>query len=178
MLTLIHKIMKPIYIIVLITVITVAACNQTQQHQQADEKTGTTGEVTNPLNDFGKRYATAWCSQQPDSVAAFFSTDGSLTVNNGTPAVGRAAIAKVAESFMTSFPDMIVAMDSLPVTANGIEFHWTLTGTNTGPNGTGKNVKISGVEHWQLDDKGLIKQSQGSFDADEYNKQLKYGADE
>ena len=132
---------------------------------------------TNNLLEFGKKYAQAWCSQKPDSVAAYFSDSGSLTVNNGTPAIGRLAISKVAESFMTAFPDIIVAMDSLPTTSKGIEFHWTLTGTNTGPNGTGKKVKISGFELWQLDDKGLIKQSLGSFDADEYNRQLKHGVD-
>jgi hypothetical protein len=78
---------------------------------------------------------------------------------------------------MTAFPDMIVSMDSLPTTPKGIAFHWTLTGTNTGPDGTGKKVQISGFELWQLDDKGLIKESQGSFDADEYNRQLMYGVD-
>ncbi len=131
--------------------------------------------ATDNLLDFGKRYSNAWCSQKPDSVAEFFSEDGSLTVNSGTPAVGRQAISKVAESFMTAFPDMIVSMDSLSTTSKGIEFHWTLTGTNTGPKGTGKKVKISGFELWQLDDKGLIKQSQGSFNAEEYDRQLKYG---
>ncbi len=129
--------------------------------------------TTNKLLDFGKMYAKAWCSQKPDNVASFFSENGMLTVNNGTPAVGRAAISKVAESFMTAFPDITVSMDSLPATQKGLEFHWTLTGTNTGPNGTGKKVRISGFEVWQLDDKGLINQSQGSFDADEYNRQLK-----
>ena len=129
------------------------------------------------LTSFGKKYSEAWCSQKPASVAAFFSTNGSLKVNADSPAVGREAITKVAEGFMTAFPDMIVAMDNLPTTSKGIEFHWTLTGTNTGPNGTGKKVKISGFELWQLDDKGLIKQSLGSFDADEYNRQLKHVVD-
>ncbi len=129
------------------------------------------------LTDFGTRYATAWCSQKPDSVAAFFAENGSLTVNNGTPAVGRTAIAKVAEGFMTAFPDMVVAMDSLPITPAGADFYWTLTGTNTGPNGTGKKVKINGVEHWKLDSVGLIQESKGSFDANEYNRQLKVGVD-
>ena len=72
---------------------------------------------------------------------------------------------------------MIVTMDSLVTTPKGTEFHWTLTGTNTGPNGTGNKVKVSGFELWQLDDKGLIKESKGTYDADEYNRQLKYGVD-
>jgi len=127
------------------------------------------------LTDFGTRYATAWCSQKPDSVAAFFTENGSLMVNQGTPAVGRTAIAKVAEGFMTAFPYMVVAMDSLPITLAGADFYWTLTGTNTGPNGTGKKVKINGVEHWKLNSAGLIQESKGSFDADEYDRQLKVG---
>ena len=85
---------------------------------------------------------------------------------------GREAIAKVAQGFMTAFPDMIVSMDSLLTNANGTAFHWTLTGTNTGPGGTGNKVKISGVELWQFDAAGLIYESKGSFDAEEYNRQL------
>ena len=127
------------------------------------------------MNSFGKKYAEAWCSQKPGNVAAFFASSGSLTVNNGSPAIGRVAIAKVAEGFMTAFPDMIVAMDSLAATSNGTEFHWTLTGTNSGPNGTGKKVRIHGFELWKIDSDGLIRESIGSFDAEEYNRQFKYG---
>ena len=125
------------------------------------------------LTTFGKRYSDAWCSQKPESVAAFFSTTGSLKVNADSPAVGREAITKVAQGFMTAFPDMIVAMDSLITKPGGTEFHWTLTGTNSGPGGTGKKVKISGFELWHFDKDGLIQESIGSFDADEYNRQLK-----
>ena len=127
------------------------------------------------LTNFGKKYSEAWCSQKPESVAAFFATNGSLKVNADSPAVGREAITKVAQGFMTAFPDMIVAMDSLITKPNGTEFHWTLTGTNTGPGGTGKTVKISGFELWQIDNDGLIQESIGSFDAGEYNRQLKKG---
>jgi nuclear transport factor 2 (NTF2) superfamily protein len=124
---------------------------------------------------FARDYTQAWSSQTPGNVAAHFAEDGSLKVNNGTPAVGRIAIAKVAESFMTAFPDMVLTMDSLPTTEKGTEYHWTLSNTNTGPNGTGKKVRISGVEIWQFDNKGLIKESKGSFDEDEYNRQLNEG---
>jgi predicted ester cyclase len=124
------------------------------------------------LNIFGKSYAQAWCSQKPDFVSLFFSEDGSLSVNDGKPAFGRNEISKVAESFMSAFPDIIVSMDSLVTTTAGVEFHWTFTGTNTGPNGTGKKVKISGFEIWQLDEKGLIKESKGRFDIEEYERQL------
>ncbi len=129
------------------------------------------------LKIFGKSYAQAWCSQKPEFVSLFFAEDGSLSVNDGKPAVGRNEISKVAESFMTTFPDIIVSMDSLVTTSEATQFHWTFTGTNTGPNGTGKNVKINGVEIWQFDDNGLIKESKGSFDTEEYERQVKFGVE-
>ena len=125
---------------------------------------------------FAKGYAQAWCSQKPEYVAMFYTENGSLKINDGTPAVGRTAITQSAKAFMDTFPDdMIVAFNKLVKTPKGIEFHWTLTGTNTGPGGTGKKVNISGFELWQLNEKGLIKESKGSFDAEEYQRQLKYG---
>ncbi len=127
------------------------------------------------LNLFAHSYAQVWCSNRPEFVAMFFAENGSLVVNDGTPAKGRTELAEVAEGFMTTFPDMIVAMDSLVTTSKGIEFHWTLSGTNTGPNGTGKKVNISGFELWKLDENGLIFKSKGSFDAEEYERQIQQG---
>ena len=129
------------------------------------------------LHDFASRYAKAWCSQNPESVAAFFAERGSLSINNGPPAVGRAAIAREAQAFMTAFPDMVVTKDEVMHDEEGTKFHWTLTGTNTGPGGTGKRVRISGYELWQLDDDGLIENSKGHFDSAEYERQLKEGVD-
>jgi len=42
---------------------------------------------------------------------------------------------------MTTFPDMIVTMDKVVHDEEGAKFHWRLTGTNTGPGGTGKHVR-------------------------------------
>jgi steroid delta-isomerase-like uncharacterized protein len=127
------------------------------------------------LKEFANRYAKAWCSQNPESVAAFFAERGSLSINNGPLAVGRAAIAREAQAFMTTFPDMVVTMDKLVRDEEGTKFHWTLTGTNTGPGGTGKRVRISGYEHWKIDNAGLIAESKGHFDSAEYERQLKHG---
>jgi steroid delta-isomerase-like uncharacterized protein len=129
------------------------------------------------LNKFAKRYAEAWCSQNPESVAAFFAENGSLSVNDGPPAVGRAAIAKEAQAFMTTFPDMVVTMDKVVHDEEGAKFHWTLTGTNNGPGGTGKRVRISGYELWKIDNDGLVAESKGHFDSADYERQLKEGAD-
>ena len=124
------------------------------------------------LNDFASRYAKAWCSQDPEKVAAFFAERGSISINNGPPAVGRAAIAKEARAFMTTFPDMVVTFDKLELRPNATAFHWTLIGTNSGPDGTGKRVQISGYELWQIDNDGLIAESKGHFDSAEYERQL------
>ena len=76
---------------------------------------------------------------------------------------------------MTTFPDMVVTMDKLVRDEGGTKFHWTLTGTNTGPGGTGKRVRIRGYELWQFDNAGLIAESKGHFDSAEYERQLKHG---
>ena len=124
------------------------------------------------LTKFAQRYAKAWCSQNPESVAAFFAENGSISINNGPPAVGRAAIAKEAQAFMTTFPDMVVTFDKLEPQPNATAFHWTLTGTNTGPGGTGNKVRIRGYELWKIDNNGLIAESKGHFDSAEYDHQL------
>jgi predicted ester cyclase len=127
------------------------------------------------LHDFATRYTAAWCSQKPESVAAFFSPNGSLKINDASPAVGRAALTEAARGFMTTFPDLKLFMDDLNADGPRAEFHWTLEGTNTGPGGTGHKVRISGYEEWKFDEDGLIEDSLGHFDTVEYNRQLAHG---
>ena len=122
------------------------------------------------LTEFAKRYAEAWCSHDPERVAAFFAENGSLTVNDGPPALGRAAIAEIARGFMRDFPDMTVTSDKLEPCEDQTAFHWTLTGTHAG---TGNHVRISGYEFWKIDKNGLIAESKGHFDSAEYERQLK-----
>lgn len=131
---------------------------------------------SNKLNDFASRYTAAWCDQHAASVASFFGEQGSLKINDGAPAVGRDAITKAAQGFMTAFPDLVVKMDSVNKSGTDITYHWTLTGTNTGPGGTGKSVRISGFEQWRLGPDGLIAESKGHFDAADYQRQLNAGA--
>ena len=127
-------------------------------------------------NEFGRRYAEAWCSQDGDRVAALYAEGGSLSVNDGTPAVGRAAIAQVARGFMTDFPDVTVTMDEIePQLKGGAIFRWTLTGTNTGSGGKGKRVRMRGFEEWRLSPDGFIAESKGHFDAMDYQRQLEHG---
>ena len=124
------------------------------------------------MREFASRYTQAWCSQEPNRVAAFFADGGSIAINNGPPAVGRQAIAATAAAFMTAFPDMVVRMDDLRRRGDGFTYHWTLIGTNTGPGGTGRHVQISGYEEWALGSDGLIARSLGNYDDAEYKRQL------
>ena len=122
--------------------------------------------TSDELNDFAARYAKAWCSQNPESVAAFFAEDALLTVNGGSPTPA----FEVARGFMRDFPDMTLTFDKIEPRAERIAFHWTLTGTYAG---TGNHVQISGYELWKINDAGLIAESSGHFDAREYERQVR-----
>jgi hypothetical protein len=124
------------------------------------------------LRDFAQRYTAAWCSHDPARVASFFSPQGWLSVNGADPAVGQAAIAETARGFMTTFPDLQVLMNDLNVTDGGGEYHWTLIGSNAGPGGNGRKVRVNGIEVWTIGSDGLIAESRGSFDSAEYQRQL------
>jgi len=129
------------------------------------------------FRNFAADYTAAWSSQRPVRVAEHFSEKGSLTINGGTPSVGRTAITAAAQEFMTAFPDMVVTMDSLNVVdGSHAVYHWMLTGTNSGPNGTNKSVRIHGYEEWTLGSDGLIEKSLGHYDQAEYDRQLQQGA--
>ncbi|HXT69186.1 MAG TPA: nuclear transport factor 2 family protein [Vicinamibacterales bacterium] len=133
-------------------------------------------QTTTDAENFATRYTKAWCSQRAERVAECYAEHGSLTINGGAPAVGREAIAASAKGFMRAFPDMVVTFDRLVEAddedAGRATYHWTLIGTNTGPGGTGRPVRISGYEEWLFDADGLILDSQGHFDEAEYNRQL------
>lgn len=124
------------------------------------------------LTDFAGRYTAAWCSQDPARVAAFFAPNGSLTINTGAPSVGREAIATAARGFMTAFPDLVVKMDRVSAVEGGAVYHWTLTGTNTGPDGSGRFVRISGYEEWTFGSDNLVSASLGHFDEADYQRQV------
>jgi hypothetical protein len=77
---------------------------------------------------------------------------------------------------MTAFPDMLVTMDEVRGDGSHATFRWIWTGTNTGPGGTGKSVRINGYEEWTIGADGLIKASKGHYDEAEYQRQLQSGA--
>ena len=124
------------------------------------------------MKDFAARYTAAWCSQDPSQVASFFAQDGSLTINAAAPSVGRTAITASARGFMSAFPDLIVQMDAIEPHGAGFIYRWILSGTNSGPGGTGHRVHIIGHEEWIIGADGLIAKSLGHFDEAEYKRQL------
>ena len=125
--------------------------------------------MANSLQNLAERYTAAWSSQNPASVGAFFSPIGSLTVNDGAPAVGRDAIAQVAQSFMAAFPDLQLTMDGLTTDDENSIYRWTLEGTYSA---TGKRIRISGYEEWFIGVDGLVSRSLGHFDAEDYARQI------
>ncbi|MEP7271249.1 MAG: ester cyclase [Acidobacteriota bacterium] len=124
------------------------------------------------LRGFAEAYTAAWCSQDAASVASFYEEAGTLTINGEEPAVGPEAIQAAAQGFMTAFPDLKVFLDDLLVKDNATVYHWTLDGTNSGPGGSGRAVRISGFEEWQIGPSGLIAKSRGYFDSAEYRRQI------
>ena len=126
------------------------------------------------LTELGTRYAAAWSSQDPSLLTTFYVQNGSLSVNDGSPSVGTAAIQQTVRSFMTAFPDMVVKMTRMEEENGHVVFHWLWTGTNTGPGGTGRFVRMIGYERWKLDQNGLIQESKGYYDEAEYHRQLNH----
>jgi hypothetical protein len=124
------------------------------------------------IRELAQSYTEAWCSRDPARVAAHFVPGGTIAINGGEPT----EVTEVARSFISEFPNIEVFMDDLVLNDDTVEYHWTFTGTNTGPGDTGKAVRISGLEEWTLGDDGLVVESQGRFDADEYERQLEHGA--
>lgn len=122
--------------------------------------------------EFAIRYAEAWSSQNPEMLASFYSEDGVLQVNEGEPSVGRDAITRKAQGFMSAFPDMVVKLVELRPVADRLQFHWRWTGTNTGPGGNGRSVDLRGYEEWTLGADGLILRSEGHYDEAEYQRQM------
>lgn len=119
-----------------------------------------------------RSYTDAWCSHDPARVAGHYTPGGTIAINGGDPT----EMTEVARSFMEAFPDIQVFMDDLVFMDRSVVYHWTFTGTNTGPGGTGNSVRISGFEEWTLGDDGLVAEARGNYDQAEYDRQLQQGA--
>ena len=121
------------------------------------------------IEELARGYTEAWCSRDPARVAAHYVPGGPIAINGGEAA----GIEEVAEGFVAAFPDIQVFMDDLVVRDDGVvEYRWTFTGTSAE---TGQSVRVPGFEEWTIAADGLIAESRGHFDQDEYDRQLREG---
>ena len=127
------------------------------------------------IRDMAERYASAWCSHSIDAVISFFEDTGQTQVNGGPPIVGHDDISGAVKGFYDAFPDLVVRMDDLRSSGNHAIFVWTLEGTNSGPGGSGKFVRIKGWEEWDLSETLRFKAVKGWFDPLEYDRQIIHG---
>ena len=72
-----------------------------------------TSQREGQLRRLAESYTAAWWGQNAARVAGFYSLDASLRVNADPTAVGRDAIARVAQGFMAAFPDLKVIMHDI-----------------------------------------------------------------
>ncbi len=127
------------------------------------------------IRQMAEGYTQAWCSRSAEAVASFFEENATSIINAGAPTIGRSAIAEAMGAFFDDFPDLVLRMDDLRSGGNQAIFLWTLEGTNSGPGGTGKFVRIAGWQNWCLSDELLIVEADGGFDAAEYERQIREG---
>ena len=121
------------------------------------------------IQQLARAYTEAWCSRDPQQVAAHYVPGGSIAINGGDPT----RIAEVAEAFIAAFPDIEVVMDDLVLRDDGsVEYRWTFTGTSAE---TGMSVRVPGYEEWTIAPNGLIAESRGHYDQAEYERQLQHG---
>jgi len=121
------------------------------------------------IQQLARAYTEAWCSRDPQQVAAHYVPGGSIAINGGDPT----RIAEVAEAFIAAFPDIEVVMDDLVLRDDGsVEYRWTFTGTSAE---TGMSVRVPGYEEWRIAPNGLIAESRGHYDQAEYERQLQHG---
>ena len=113
-------------------------------------------------------YTAAWNTGSPDAVASFYATDGQIVINRGDPWEGRTGVAAMAAGFLADIPDLTLECDGLRTADDHAVYHWTFTGTHSS---SGKKVRISGWEEWDINEDGKIQTSLGWFDSADYFRQ-------
>jgi uncharacterized protein (TIGR02246 family) len=114
-------------------------------------------------------YTAAWNSGDPARVAAFYALTGGIVINRGTPWVGRDGVSAMAAGFYADVPDIFITCDGLRIMGDHMIYLWTFTGTHSG---TGRKLRITGAEEWDLGPDHLVQASRGWFDAEEWARQV------
>jgi hypothetical protein len=74
----------------------------------------------------------------------------------------------MAAGFFADVRDLTLVCDGIRVAGDHVAYLWTFTGTHAA---SGRSLRVSGWEEWDLDDAGKVKASKGWFDADDYARQ-------
>jgi uncharacterized protein (TIGR02246 family) len=114
-------------------------------------------------------YTAAWNTGSPDAVAEFYTSDGGIVINRGTPWAGRAGVAEMAAGFFADVPDLSLVCDGVRCAGDRVIYLWTFTGTHAV---TKRSLKIAGWEEWDVDADFKVTASRGWFDADDYARQV------
>ena len=114
-------------------------------------------------------HCAAWTSLSADTVAERYSESTSFAMNGGEPMRTRAEIAEMASGFMADFPDLVLTCDTVLVADHHMVYAWTFKGHHAE---TGKQVRFSGWEEWNLDDDLNVTKSLGWYDVEDYNQQV------
>lgn len=115
-------------------------------------------------------YTAAWNTGRPEAVAAFFTLDGCIVINGGTPWTGRAGVRDMAAGFFADVPDLSLVCDGVRSAGRHALYLWTFTGAHAASQ---NRLKVVGWEEWDLEASGLVSLSRGWFDADSYARQTK-----
>jgi len=126
-----------------------------------------------PLDDatvrtIAEAYTAAWNSGSADAVAMFYAEDGRIVINRGSPWEGRSGVAQMAAGFFADVPDLALTCDGVRVAGNHVAYLWTFTGTHAS---SGRALRVSGWEEWDLDANHMVQASLGWFDAEDYARQ-------
>ena len=117
-------------------------------------------------------YTEAWNSGSADSVSSFYADDGVIVINRGTPWEGRSGVAQMAAGFFADVPDLALTCDGVRIAGDHVAYLWTFTGTHAS---SGRPLRVSGWEEWDLDADHKVKASRGWFDAEDYARQAAGG---
>ena len=113
-------------------------------------------------------YTAAWNTRRPEAVAAFFAETGEIVINRGPLWEGRAGVAAMAAGFFADVPDLALQCDGAKLAGSHMLYLWTFTGTHAG---TGRALRITGWEGWELGAARLVTASRGWFDPEEWVRQ-------
>ena len=127
------------------------------------------------IQKLAQRQTAAWDNHDANALADNYAEIGWIIINGGTPWAGRAGLATMASSYMEAFPDLGMTMIDIHIAGDRAVWSWNLTGTNSGPGGTGQAVNFCGYEVWRIDENCLIAESYGYYDSAAYLHQVEHG---